>query len=219
MKKIAIPAILAATVLVAGMFAVMPVQKASTVHTTILSQIATAFFGTTTMPTSKTRVVDTASQGFNGTGAQLSTAFFGAATIPSTLTAPAGATIVSKYVTTAVTTATTVIFLGSSAPWKATVVLYSSGGTAASVFTVTRNAGATLTAGTVTSGVVTTAGATTGGTASTLGTMSLTAPTQFVVTVSGGASDSVVIAITTLGLSASVTAEAVYNGSPGATFI
>ena len=39
MKKLAIPAILAATVLVAGMFAFMPVQKASTVHTTILGGI------------------------------------------------------------------------------------------------------------------------------------------------------------------------------------
>lgn len=35
MKKIAIPAILAAAVLVAGMFAFIPVQKASTVHTAI----------------------------------------------------------------------------------------------------------------------------------------------------------------------------------------
>lgn len=35
MKKIVIPAILAATILVAGMFAFMPVQKASTVHTSI----------------------------------------------------------------------------------------------------------------------------------------------------------------------------------------
>ncbi|MFY3740050.1 MAG: hypothetical protein HMLIMOIP_000475 [Candidatus Nitrosomirales archaeon] len=32
MKKIVIPTILAATILVAGMFAMMPVQKASTVH-------------------------------------------------------------------------------------------------------------------------------------------------------------------------------------------
>ncbi len=39
MKKIVIPAILAATVLVAGMFAVMPVQKASTIHTTIIAAV------------------------------------------------------------------------------------------------------------------------------------------------------------------------------------
>ena len=32
MKKIVIPTILAATILVAGMFAMMPVQKASTIH-------------------------------------------------------------------------------------------------------------------------------------------------------------------------------------------
>jgi hypothetical protein len=32
---ISIPAILAATVLVAGLFAFMPIEKASTVHTTI----------------------------------------------------------------------------------------------------------------------------------------------------------------------------------------
>jgi hypothetical protein len=35
MKKIAIPAILAATVLIAGLFAFMPIEKASTVHSTI----------------------------------------------------------------------------------------------------------------------------------------------------------------------------------------
>ena len=39
MNKIIIPSILAATILVAGMFAFMPVQKASTVHTTIQSTI------------------------------------------------------------------------------------------------------------------------------------------------------------------------------------
>jgi hypothetical protein len=38
MKKIVIPAVLAATVLVAGMFAFMPVEKAATVHSTILAQ-------------------------------------------------------------------------------------------------------------------------------------------------------------------------------------
>ncbi|MGH9922023.1 MAG: hypothetical protein ACRD38_04670, partial [Nitrososphaerales archaeon] len=37
MKKIVIPTILAATILVAGMFAMMPVQKASTVHSSISS--------------------------------------------------------------------------------------------------------------------------------------------------------------------------------------
>jgi len=36
-KKLAIPAILAATVLIAGIFAFMPVEKASTVHDTILA--------------------------------------------------------------------------------------------------------------------------------------------------------------------------------------
>ncbi len=40
MKKIVIPTILAATILVAGMFALMPVYKASAVHTTILAAIA-----------------------------------------------------------------------------------------------------------------------------------------------------------------------------------
>ena len=35
MKKLAIPAILVATVMVAGIFAFMPVEQASTVHTTI----------------------------------------------------------------------------------------------------------------------------------------------------------------------------------------
>ncbi len=53
MKKIAIPAILAATVLVAGMFALMPVQKASTVHTTILSSVkSTTLFSATTLTAS-----------------------------------------------------------------------------------------------------------------------------------------------------------------------
>jgi hypothetical protein len=41
MKKIVIPTILAATILVAGMFAMMPVQKAATVHSAIGSSIAT----------------------------------------------------------------------------------------------------------------------------------------------------------------------------------
>jgi len=35
MKKILIPAILATTVLVAGMFAFMPIEKASTIHTSL----------------------------------------------------------------------------------------------------------------------------------------------------------------------------------------
>ncbi len=39
MNKLIIPAILAATVMVAAAFAVMPVQKASTVHTTILAAL------------------------------------------------------------------------------------------------------------------------------------------------------------------------------------
>jgi len=37
MNKITIPAILVATVMVAGAFAFMPVEQASTVHTTILA--------------------------------------------------------------------------------------------------------------------------------------------------------------------------------------
>lgn len=37
MNKIIIPSILTATILIAGMFALMPVDKASTVHTTIIS--------------------------------------------------------------------------------------------------------------------------------------------------------------------------------------
>ena len=38
MNKLIIPAILTATVLVAGMFAFMPIEKAATVHTTILGK-------------------------------------------------------------------------------------------------------------------------------------------------------------------------------------
>lgn len=41
MKKIIIPTILTATVLLAGMFAFMPVEKASTVHTTIQATTGT----------------------------------------------------------------------------------------------------------------------------------------------------------------------------------
>jgi len=43
MNKFAIPAILVATVMVAGMFAFMPVQQASTVHDTITTDIGTSF--------------------------------------------------------------------------------------------------------------------------------------------------------------------------------
>ena len=39
MNKLAIPAILAATILVAGIFALLPVEKAATVHTTILASV------------------------------------------------------------------------------------------------------------------------------------------------------------------------------------
>jgi hypothetical protein len=43
MKKIVIPAILAAIVVIAGMFAMMPVEKASTVHTSINANSQTFF--------------------------------------------------------------------------------------------------------------------------------------------------------------------------------
>jgi len=39
MNKLAIPAVLAATVLIAGMFAFMPVEKASTVHSSIIAAL------------------------------------------------------------------------------------------------------------------------------------------------------------------------------------
>ncbi len=54
MNNLVIPSILAATVLVAGMFAVMPVTKASAVHTTILSTLCKALFGTSACPTTAT---------------------------------------------------------------------------------------------------------------------------------------------------------------------
>ena len=41
MNKFLIPTILAATILIAGVFALAPMEKASTVHTTITGQIAT----------------------------------------------------------------------------------------------------------------------------------------------------------------------------------
>ena len=47
MNKLTIPAILVATVMVAGAFAFMPVQQASTVHTTITNNINTLTIGTT----------------------------------------------------------------------------------------------------------------------------------------------------------------------------
>ena len=40
-RKLTIPAILAATLLVAGIFAFMPVEQASTVHTTIINNLQT----------------------------------------------------------------------------------------------------------------------------------------------------------------------------------
>ena len=43
MNKFLIPSILTATVLVAGIFAMLPVQDASTVHTTILARTASQF--------------------------------------------------------------------------------------------------------------------------------------------------------------------------------
>jgi len=45
MKKFAIPAILVATVMVAGMFAFMPVEQASTVHDTVIDSVATTSQG------------------------------------------------------------------------------------------------------------------------------------------------------------------------------
>ncbi len=48
MNKLVIPAILAGAVLVAGMFALMPVGKASTVHTTILASTGKQISGTFT---------------------------------------------------------------------------------------------------------------------------------------------------------------------------
>lgn len=47
MKNIVIPAILAATVLVAGMFAYIPIEKASTIHGTILTKAASVNEGDT----------------------------------------------------------------------------------------------------------------------------------------------------------------------------
>ena len=43
MNKLAIPAILVATVMVAGIFAFTPIEKASTVHTTITADLGTSF--------------------------------------------------------------------------------------------------------------------------------------------------------------------------------
>ena len=40
-RKLAIPAILAATVLVAGIFAFMPIEQASTIHTTVIDDLQT----------------------------------------------------------------------------------------------------------------------------------------------------------------------------------
>ena len=48
MNKLTIPAILVATVMVAGAFAFMPVQQASTVHTTIINPLLEAVDFTTT---------------------------------------------------------------------------------------------------------------------------------------------------------------------------
>lgn len=56
MNKLIVPSILAVTMLVAGMFAFMPVEKASTVHTTITSQLCTALFGVAACPAVETPV-------------------------------------------------------------------------------------------------------------------------------------------------------------------
>ena len=88
MNKLVIPGILAATVLVAGMFAFMPVEKASTVHTTILAQATRAttmltFDPTTVIPNnSYIMLYDGA-----GTGSTSSLEVnFNAATLPAGLT-------------------------------------------------------------------------------------------------------------------------------------
>ena len=60
MKKLVIPAILTATVLIAGMFAFMPVEKASTVHTSI-GQTANVLTATKTLPLAGTPVTFTIS--------------------------------------------------------------------------------------------------------------------------------------------------------------
>ncbi len=60
MNKLFIPAILTATVLAAGIFAFMPIEKASTVHTTILGKIISAQtinLAGTKLPTNNARVL------------------------------------------------------------------------------------------------------------------------------------------------------------------
>ena len=60
MNKLAIPAILVATVMVAGIFAFMPVEQASTVHTTIQDTTANLLELTATGVTPATAATDTA---------------------------------------------------------------------------------------------------------------------------------------------------------------
>ena len=48
MNKLTIPAILVATVMVAGVFAFMPVEQASTVHTTVIASISASCDAATT---------------------------------------------------------------------------------------------------------------------------------------------------------------------------
>ena len=65
MNKLAIPAILVATVMVAGIFAFMPVQQASTVHTTIQDTTANLLELTATGVTPATGATDTATWTIN----------------------------------------------------------------------------------------------------------------------------------------------------------
>ena len=57
MNKIAIPALLVATIMVAGAFALMPVEQASTVHTTI-GVLNTATANDLDLPAAQTDIID-----------------------------------------------------------------------------------------------------------------------------------------------------------------
>jgi hypothetical protein len=63
MNRLLIPSILAATVLVAAIFVFVPVQKASTVHNTITSNICTALYGAAACPAVLTAVTATVAGG------------------------------------------------------------------------------------------------------------------------------------------------------------
>lgn len=69
MKKVVIPAILAATVLIAGIFALMPIQKASTIHSSFGGLANTAV--NNAMTTTVVPAINSVNTNINNTRAEI----------------------------------------------------------------------------------------------------------------------------------------------------